>query len=211
MRQAIDDSRLKEVETLYYKKGKSMKAVSESLGVSIDAVVYFMRKHNLKRRSFSEISRISFANKSPSFALKSGLSTKDKEIKLLGTMLYWAEGYKGNETSGYNSVDFANSDPDMIKLFMLFLRRAFVIDEKRLRVLLYCYSNQNVLDLVKYWSILTRIPSSQFSKPYVRTDFRTDGRKMLCGMIHIRYADKKLLIEIKKLIDCYKAKYAPVV
>jgi len=210
MKQSIDDKHLDKVKNLYYRESESMRTIGERFGVSVDAVVYFMRKHNLKRRTFSEISRISFEKKKPSFLIRKKLSEKDKGLMAVGAMLYWAEGYKGNEDSDYCSVDFANSDPDMIRIFMTFLRRIFGIDEKRLRVLLYCYADQDIRSLVQYWSKLTSVPVSQFSKPYVREDFKSNGRKMAHGMVHIRYSDKKLLIEIKKLIDCYRRKYAPV-
>ncbi|MEK7507600.1 MAG: hypothetical protein AAB602_00760 [Patescibacteria group bacterium] len=75
----------------------------------------------------------------------------------------------------------------------------------------YCYSDQNVEALKRYWSKITGIPQSRFSKPYVRTDFRKDGRKMKHGLIHIRYGDKKLLLEILRLIEYYQLKYASVV
>ncbi len=38
-------------------------------------------------------------------------------------------------------------------------------------------------------------------------DYLPDGRKMAHGLIHIRYADKKLLLEIKNSIMLYKEKF----
>ena len=65
----------------------------------------------------------------------------------------------------------------MINVFVKFLREIYRVDEKRFRILLYCYSDQNVLELVDFWSKLTKIPKKQFTKPYIRKDFRKDGRK----------------------------------
>ena len=45
---------------------------------------------------------------------------------------------------GKDMVDFANSDKDMIIMFMQFLRKVCGVDEKRLRVYSYFYSNQNI-------------------------------------------------------------------
>ena len=112
-------------------------------------------------------------------------------------MLYWAEGAKSRHT-----VDFSNSDSNMIKLFLKGLRTIYRINEKRLRIYLYCYCNQNIKYLVSYWSTLLNIPPNQFSKPYIRKDF--DERKinkMPHGLVHIRYSDKKLLMQIKAEID----------
>jgi len=124
-------------------------------------------------------------------------------------MLYWGEGYKNFTTNSV--VDFANSDSGMIALFLTFLRRVYRIDETRLRIYFYCYSDQDVPDLIAFWSKLTSISKAQFQKPYIRHDFRKGGRKMKHGLIHIRYYDKKLLLEILSQIAYYRGKYAPVV
>jgi hypothetical protein len=102
-------------------------------------------------------------------------------------------------------VDFANSDKDMIILFLKFLRNICGVDEKRLRVYSYFYANQNVNKNTNYWSKITKISKKQFTKPYIRKDYdenKTD--KMPNGLIHIRYSDKKLLNLIKNWINKYK-------
>ncbi|KKQ74493.1 MAG: hypothetical protein US94_C0003G0011 [Berkelbacteria bacterium GW2011_GWB1_38_5] len=200
----ILDNRLVEIKKLYYGNQLCMRQIAEKLDVSIDAVIYFMRKHKLKRRNFSEINRLHFERKSPSFKLRLIDSVLLRELKVIGTMLYWSEGYTSEKGS---IVDFANSDPEMITIFLKFLRNIYEIDEKKLRILLYCYTDQDVDSLINFWSNLTGIPRRQFSKPYVRNDFRKNGRKMVNGLIHLRYCDKKLLLEVKKAIDYYKNKY----
>lgn len=183
-----------------------MKAVGEELGVSLDCVAYFMRKNNLKRRTLKEEQELRFKNKKPSFILRES-NKNTEELRAIGAMLYWGEGYKGSNEKPAKHVDFANSDPDMIKLFLLFLRNNFDLDEKKFRILLYCYSNQNTKELIDFWSKETSIGSSAFTKPYIRSDSGMNVRKMKYGLIHIRYYDKKLLLEIKKMIDSYKTKY----
>ena len=102
-------------------------------------------------------------------------------------------------------VDFANSDKDMILLFLKFLRRVCGIDEKKLRVYSYFYSNQDISKNINYWSKLTRVSKKQFSKPYIRDGFKEEKRdKMPYGLIHIRYNDKKLLNLILSWIGEYK-------
>lgn len=34
---------------------------------------------------------------------------------------------------------------------------------------------------------------------------------MKYGLVHIRYSDKKLLLEIENMIESYMSKYAPIV
>ena len=126
-----------------------------------------------------------------------------RELKVAGAMLYWAEGYKGSIEKPADRIDFTNSDPDMISVFVTFLRTIFILDEQKFRILLYAYSDQNIPELISFWSLHTKIPKEQFTKPYIRTDFRIDGRKMKYGLVHIRYYDKKLLSELKKMIHSY--------
>lgn len=191
---------VEKIKKLYYKDLLSMFEVAKQLGVSIDSIVYLMRKNNLQRRKFTEASKIVFKNKPLSFSIRNNRSAKDKELDIAGLMLYWAEGYKSEKSM---SVDFANSDPKMVSVFMSFLRSLYNLDESRFRILLYCYSNQKIEPLISFWSKLTKIPKKQFTKPYVRTDFRENGRVMKYGMIHVRYSDKKLLIDLMQKMGYY--------
>jgi hypothetical protein len=203
---SIKQTQLNKIKELYYERKYSMKAIGKELGVSIHSVVYFMRRNGLVRRTLKEEQKLRFENKKPSFTVR----TDDKysiELNAIGAMLYWGEGYKGSKDSPAKSVDFANSDLDMIKLFLIFLRKRFMLDEKKFRILLYCYSDQDVSSLIRFWSKETNIPPIAFTKPYVRNDFKPEARKMKYGLIHIRYYDKKLLLELKKMIDSYKEKY----
>ena len=182
-----------------------MQDVAEKLNVSIDAVSYFMRKNLLERRSVSENSALLFGRKPLSYKIKGTLSTSEIELKIAGVMLYWAEGYKTSKSKG---VDLANADPFMIETFVKFLRVICGVDHRRLRVLLYCYSNQNTEQLIDFWSKLTKIPKSQFTRPYIREDFRKEKEgKMKYGMVHVRYADKKLLYQVMHWIEEFKLKH----
>lgn len=197
---AIKDNLLETIKRLYYKELLSMEDIGKRIGVPLDAVYYFMKRHNLKRRTFSDGNKIYFFKKKPSFKIKKNLCNSDRKLKTIGTMLYWAEGSKLGGKS--EIVDFANSDPTMISIFTSFLKKICGINESKLRVLLYCYSNQNIGKLINFWSKLTKIPKSQFTKPYIRNDFKKNKEnKMFYGLVHIRYGDKKLLLMINKWKD----------
>ena len=112
--------------------------------------------------------------------------------------LYWGEGAKNRRV-----VDLANSDSDILKVFLRYLREILEVDESRLRVYLYCFDSQKVTDLIKYWSNQLNIPIEQFSKPYIVQGRKNKEDKMLHGLAHVRYNDKRLLEyllkEIRKL------------
>jgi predicted DNA-binding protein YlxM (UPF0122 family) len=200
----IEDKKLKEVKNLY-KQEYSAREIAKELNVSIDAVYYFLRKHNIPRRSARENNAVQFWKKRPSFKVKSRLTHDEELLKIAGIMLYWGEGSKW---PGEVIVDFANSNVDMIEIFLAFLRRVCGINEKKLRAYLYCYKNQNPNKLVKFWSKVTKIPTQQFTKPYIRKDFRScKTDKMKYGLLHVRYYDKKLLLLIKEWIKDFLIKH----
>lgn len=200
----LNNDYLPKLKKLYYEDKLSMEAIASSFGVSTDAVSYFMRKHSLVRRTASENEVIKFARKPLSYTLRTPKNESDRNLKIAGAILYWAEGYKTEKSKG---IDFANADPMMVKVFVRFLREICGVDSRKMRVLLYCYSNQNVEKLIDFWSKMTRIPRSQFTKPYVRKDFREEQKgKMRYGMVHIRYSDKKLLAQVMQWIQEFKEK-----
>lgn len=187
-----------------YLAGLSMRAVAEKMHGSLDAVTYVLRRLGIPRRSFREANRITFASKKPSFTVRKSVRVAENELSAMGAMLYWAEGHKTARATG---IDFANSDPRMVALFVKFLRSRYCLDEKRLRVYMYCYANQPTNDLRDYWSTLLKIPREQFTKPYVRDNPKKGVRQMPYGLVHIRYSDKKLLLDVLNLIESYRSKY----
>jgi len=162
-----------------------------------------MRKNGLKRRKSNESNLINFEKCKPSFRLRKINTENLRTLKAIGTMLYWGEGGKSEKA---NIIDFANSDENMIILFLKFLRKICGVDENKLRIYAYLYSNQNINKNINFWSKITRIKKSQFTKPYIRNDFDENKKdKMPHGLIHIRYADKKLLRIIKSWIEEYRS------
>lgn len=197
---ALAKDMLPRVIHLYYEKRFSIQNIADHLGVGHATVQKFMKRHELKRRNPYEANQCVFHNKIPSFTVRSNLTLRQRELKTIGAMLYWAEGY---DTPKAHHIDFANSDPFMIDIFVRFLRECYSIDEKRLRGAIYSYADQDIEEISDFWSTLTGIPREQFSKPFIRNDFKKDGRKTKFGTFHVRYHDKKLLIEIRNLIDSY--------
>lgn len=196
---------IEKLKNLYYKKGYSASRVGEILGRSTTSIYKFMKRHGLRRRSPAETNNIAYERQKPSYHSKKHLTLKEEKLKVAALMLYWAEGYKNlSRKARGGTVDFGNSDPKMIQLFLKFLREICGVSENRLRIYLYCYANQNVEFLKNYWSKVTGISLKQFTKPYIRKDFLPEkSGKMKYGLVHIRYSDKKLFLQIKDWIDQY--------
>lgn len=85
----------------------------------------------------------------------------DKELLIAGVSLYWAEGTKKKR-----EVVFCNSDPKLVKFMISWLQKCFNLSIDRLS----CYVGINEIHIEreqgvkKYWSDLTQIPLSQFTK-----------------------------------------------
>ena len=142
----INKKSVNRVKKLYYQEKLSVQDVANKLGVSIDAVFYCMRKNGLKRRKSNESNLINFEKCKPSFRLRKINTENLRTLKAIGTMLYWGEGGKSEKA---NIIDFANSDENMIILFLKFLRKICGVDENKLRIYAYLYSNQNINKNIK--------------------------------------------------------------
>ncbi len=189
---------LNRIKSLYWDNEFNVEEIANKLGVSFWSLYNFMNKNNIVRRSPSEVNYV--VNKiKPQFKVSDNLSVSQEKLKVAGIMLYWAEG-----TLKGSTVDFANSNPQMIKIFLKFLREICGISEERLRVYLYGYSYHNLEKLKLFWHNVTEVSLSQFTKPYIRIgNPNLSDRKLPHGLIHIRYNDKKLLNTIKLWIDEY--------
>jgi len=143
----IPQNKMRLIKKLYYDQGYSMKDIAKSLNVSLDAVCYFMRYNNLERRSGSEAQKTVFNNTPLSFKIKTKLSEREEKLKIKSVMIYWCEGSKSPKS---NSVDLANCDPLMLKIFIRFLRKICRVDEKRIKIYLYAYSNQDISKNIEY-------------------------------------------------------------
>lgn len=118
--------------------------------------------------------------------------------KLICGILYLCEGAKYPSTRG---LIFGNSDPEIIKCFLDLLRRFFNIIEGRLRCRIMCRCDQNIKELKKHWSRLTKIPLKQFFK--TTPDKRTRGKPTLKenykGVCSVQYPSTALQFELQSI------------
>ena len=86
-----------------------------------------------------------------------------RDLFIAGIALYWAEGYKKDHQVGLGS-----SDPEMIKVFIKWLKECFgyTDDDLILRVTINESHEYRIEDITKYWSETLNIPLEQFRKPF---------------------------------------------
>ena len=179
-----------------YQGGFSASDIVSRLNIPLHRVYDALVRQHIARRSPWAQNLIRFERSPRSFTFKKRLSLPEQQLMIAGLMLYYGEGAKTGTT-----VDFANSDPLASALFIRFLRVICGIEEGRLRLYLYCFSNQDTDALIRFWSSRLGVERARFTRPYVRSTLNRGNRTMTYGVIHIRYSDKRLLEELLSRIS----------
>ncbi|MFD3424268.1 hypothetical protein [Streptomyces decoyicus] len=87
----------------------------------------------------------------------------DRELFLIGVGLYWSEGSKSKPYRLSERAIFINSDPDMIRVYLTWLRLLGVSDE-RLRFHVHIHESADVAAAEQFWADLTGADRSAFGK-----------------------------------------------
>jgi len=82
----------------------------------------------------------------------------DRELFLIGTALYWAEGSKQKDHNVSARVRFSNSDPKMIKLFLLWLDKICGIKSLDIRCDLYIHEKSDIIKAKSFWQKEIMLP-----------------------------------------------------
>ncbi len=124
-------------------------------------------------------------------------SIAKRELLLIGTALYWAEGCKGTFTS---VVEFVNADPAMVQLIMQWFRICCQVPESKFRAKVQLHDVGRLEETQRFWSRLTGISVEQFTQPIKKLSSSSQGKRgniLPYGTIHIRIADVHLLTRIR--------------
>lgn len=107
----------------------------------------------------------------------SNLSKKD--LFLIGVILYWAEGSKEKEYHPGSPLRFANSDHNMIKLFLYWLEEVRVTKE-RISFDIYLHDNNKyrIQEVIKYWSNHTGFSKKLFRVYFKKNILKTKRRNI---------------------------------
>ena len=83
-----------------------------------------------------------------------GLS--DRELFIAGVALYWAEGEKDKEYDRRERVVLINSDPNVIRLYLAWLK-LLEVDASRIQFRLHIHESAAVESAERYWADLVRV------------------------------------------------------
>ena len=146
-----------------------MKQIAALLGVSVSSVSIWtrdieitaeQRQRNIKRGRPAAVEKwIAKHRLRRSASQREGRERArlNDPLHLAGCMLYWAEGAKGR-----NTVNFANSDMPMVKLFCRFLRECLGVTNDRitLRLNVYMGNGRSIREIEDHWLRQLELPRS---------------------------------------------------
>lgn len=124
----------------------------------------------------------------------------EREMWLIGTILYWAEGSKEKEWNPGTGVSFINMDKNMIKVFLKWLYFCGV-KRNEIRFDLYIHKNNEyrIEEIKKYWSKVCNLPVSSFQKIYFKESKMKTRRKNISddqyfGILKITVKQSSILL-----------------
>lgn len=123
--------------------------------------------------------------------------------QIVGIILWWAEGTKAYKDKRWNNtwvcnVDVTNTNPNIIKIFLDFLRKDIGINESRLKIQLQTHQGDDQEKIEAYWSNITNIPRQRFTKTIIRPKGNKVGKSN--GTCKIRYSDKSVYLKLENLL-----------
>ena len=81
-----------------------------------------------------------------------------RDLWLIGVVLYWAEGTKQKPHNVAQRVAFSNSDPAMVRLFMIWLREICQLSAEQLSFELYIHESGNIESARTFWAATLQVP-----------------------------------------------------
>jgi predicted transcriptional regulator len=102
------------------------------------------------------------------------LARRGDTVHAAGCMLYWAEGARTR-----NSVRFSNSDPEMVRMFIDFLRAYFDLTDEQIRLTCHLYADhaERQREIEQFWLDVARLPEASLCRSVVNVYSKYSARK----------------------------------
>ncbi len=116
----------------------------------------------------------------------------EREFWLIGVMLYWAEGTKEKEDRPGSGVQFTNSDPRMINIFVGWLLKICKVKKEEIYFDIFIHENSknNIDKVVDFWVKTTGFSKSHFPHIYFKRNIIKTKRKntgdLYYGLLKVR-------------------------
>jgi len=119
----------------------------------------------------------------------------ERELKLMGIALYWAEGSKTRR----GTVQFSNSDPKLVQIMMRFFRKICRVPRRKFRGHIFLHPHLSDKKAKEYWHNISGIPLNQFYKTSKQQSRASKGKKdtLPFGTFCIQICNTELFLKIK--------------
>jgi transcriptional regulator with XRE-family HTH domain len=100
---------------------------------------------------------------------------RGEPLHVAGAMLYWAEGDKASK----NCARISNSDPEVLRLFVRFVRTYFDVGDEKLRVTCHLFTDhfERQFAIEQYWLDVVDLPRSCLRKSFVNVYSKYSQKK----------------------------------
>ena len=200
------------------KKGMSMNEIIEKTGYSKSSVSDWTRdiiltkkqkeRLSLKGRSMESVERrrkSRLFNESKKRQIFTDEAKKDfsdlsqRDLKIIGSMIYWGEGGKTKR----NMARISNSDPVIVKVIMRYFREICGVPNSKFRASVHTFTHANIEKTINHWVKVSGIPREHFYKPYIKPSSASLGKRKTLpfGTLDIYVCDTKVFLTIMGWIE----------
>lgn len=131
------------------------------------------------------------------------LKLSQNPLFIAGIMLYWGEGDSKIENS---IVRLSNTNPDMIRLYVLFLQTICSVPKEKIKLALILYPDLNDEKCREFWSKCADINDNQFVKTqYIKGKHPT--KRLSYGICMIYLPSRQLKEKIFVWIDLFQRQF----
>jgi len=185
----------KEKLQILYGSGFSMMDIAKKENCSERKIGYWMKKYDIARRSWSEATYVKRNPDGDPFKIKELITKEDLKLFHTGIALYLGEGDKNNK----GAVRLANTNPKILKAFLLFLRNICGAKESKIKAELNIFDDVDLKRALEFWIESVGIQRLQITTIMVRKSNQagTYKNKSEYGTLSIFVSNTKL----KKLVN----------
>jgi plasmid maintenance system antidote protein VapI len=125
---------------------------------------------------------------------------KGNLLHMTGCMLYWTEGAKRR-----NSIIFVNSDPDMMCLFIQFLREALFVSDDMMKLQIHCHTHDEIEKsrIADYWLNLLRLTHKNLNNIHTKASSQIAKNVLQNGVCALTINSTQLAMHIYGAIQEY--------
>lgn len=162
-------------------KSRQRQVGSNNQGSKTNEVTYRER-----RRQYQEVGR--------------ARAREGSKLHLIGCMLYWAEGAKKR-----NTLYFANSDANMLLIYLRFLKEELNVITEAIKIQIHCHATDEmeVKRIENYWLALLQLPPSALHKTQVKMGSVTHHNVLPNGVCGLRVNSTELTMHVFGAIQEY--------